>query len=187
MQEINIKEIIKTGFILFIITAVAALILACANKVTAPIISENQLKRTYDAMAVVMPGASAFENIEVGEEQPNISEVYEAKDSGQKKIGSCIVAAANGYGGEIKVLVGIDIENKVTGVQIMSHSETPGLGANASKPDFIDQFNGKTFGVEAVKSNVGDNEINAMSGATITSKAVTSAVNAALSFAAANK
>lgn len=187
MQEIKIKEIIKTGLILFAITAIAALILACANKVTAPIIEKNQMKRTAEAMTVVMPEAEKFEKVEVIGEKSPVTEAYNAKNASGEKIGSCVIAAANGYGGEVLVLVGIDAEEKITGIQIMSHSETPGLGANAEKPEFTEQFKGKTVGIKAVKSKAGENEINAMSGATITSKAVTNAVSVALDFAKVNK
>ena len=166
---------------------IAALILACANRVTAPIIEKNQAKRTAEAMHVVMPEADEFEKVEVIAEKSAVTEAYNAKNSSGEKIGSCVIAGAYGYGGEVLVLVGIDSEQKITGIQIMSHSETPGLGANAQKPEFTGQFTGKTSGIKAVKSNAGENEINAMSGATITSRAVTSAVSEALEFVKNNQ
>lgn len=177
----NFQTIIKTGFILFCVTAIAALLLAMVNRATAPVIEINQQKRTQEAMKVVMSDADSFDKTTADGE--GISEVYIAKNSSGKEMGKCVVSEANGYGGAVQILVGIDIDNKVTGIQIMSHAETPGLGANATKPEFYKQYNGKTFGIGVAKQNPKGNEIQAMSGATITSKAVTDAVNLALEFA----
>ncbi len=180
MNNINIKEILKIGIILFLITAISALLLAFVNKATAPVILQNKIEKTYKAMAVVMPDARDFKPIEYIVEA-DIDEAYTALNSQGEQIGYCIVSHANGYGGKIQVLVGIDADNTITGIEILSHAETPGLGANATKPGFKNQFTGKTLGVEL--SGNSDNSIDAMSGATITSKAVTNAVNIALSFA----
>ena len=179
----GLNEIIKTGFILFCITAAAAFFLAVVNKATAPVIERNSQKRTEQAMQAVMPSAKEFNYIASNNDK--IPEAYEAISENGEKIGDCVISTANGYGGEIRVLVGIDSDNIVTGIQIMSHSETPGLGANAAKPDFYEQYTGKKAGINAVKSTThGENDINAMSGATITSDAVTLAVNNAIDFAA---
>ncbi len=179
---ISKKEIIKTGLILFIITAVAALLLAVVNKITSPVIAKNEWARTQEAMKVVMPDAHSFNEIEA-ELPSGIVQAFDAVDSAGEKIGMCVVSSSNGYGGEIQVLVGINSDATVSGVQIMSHSETPGLGANAAKPEFYSQYEGKRSGVTAVKNNPDENEIQAMSGATITSNAVTEAVSDALNFA----
>ncbi len=173
----NIKEIIKIGLILFAITAISALLLAFANKTTAPLIAMNNQKKTEASMKVVFKDADSFEKADI--QADKVEEAYIAKDSSGEKIGVCIVSTDNGYGGEIKVMTGVDTDGKITGVDILSHSETPGLGANAANPEFKDQFSGKTAPVEAVKGEAGDSEVSAMSGATITSKAVVRAVNTA--------
>lgn len=177
----KIKEIIKIGLILFAITAVSAFLLAFANKVTAPVIQENDRKKTEESMKLVLSDADSFEKVDYSEE--NIEQVYIAKSSSAEFVGCCVVALVNGYGGELKVMTGIDKELNVTGVDILSHSETPGLGANAANDSFKGQFVGKTSGISAVKGEAKENEIAAMSGATITSKAVTQAVNNALEVA----
>ena len=174
----NLKEILKIGFILFGITAVSALLLAVVNSKTAPVIAENLLKRTYEAMEVVMPEAKEFNPV-----NDENSQIYEASDANGEVIGVCVITAANGYGGEISILTGIDKELKVTGIDILSHSETPGLGANATKPEFKEQYTGKKEGLGIDKNAPGENEIQAMSGATITSTAVTKAVDEALKIA----
>ena len=96
-------------------------------------------------------------------------------------------AAAKGYGGDVTVMVGIGADGKVTGIEILSHDETPGLGANSTKPEFKNRFVGKSGVLMVSKtSNEGQN-VQAITAATITSKAVTSAVNASLSAYAAIK
>lgn len=177
----NLKEIIKIGAILFAITAISALLLAVVNKVTAPKIAKNQTEKTYASMSEILPTAYDFEKIEV-KEGSSVKEAYKALDSSGLDVGYCIISTAFGYGGELSVLTAIS-ENKVMGIEILSHSETPGLGAKATEPEFKNEFSEKTAGLKVVKKNAKDNEINAMSGATITSSAVADCVNAALEFA----
>ena len=177
----NSKEIIKIGCILFAITAIAALLLAVVNNITAPVIAENQLTKTYASMGVVMPDAKTFEKIDTSG-VANITEAYKALDDSNNTIGICVISSSFGYGGEVKVLTGIS-DGKVTGIDILSHSETPGLGAKATNDDFKNQFTEKEGSVNVVKKNAKENEINAISGATITSNAVCNCVNIALDFA----
>lgn len=167
------KEILRVGFILFIITAVSALLLAYANDITAPIIEQNAKIKTENSMKLLIPEADEFE--EKGK-------VYLAK-SDSELIGVCVISEALGYGGTVQVMVGVNKDGKVAGIDILSHSETPGLGANADKPEFTGQFTGKTGNITVSKTGGEENEIQAISGATITSNAVTKAVNEALAIA----
>ena len=168
------KEIIKVGLILFVITAISALLLAYANKITAPIIAENNRIKTEAAMKVVLPDAETFTKVGI----EGVEEAYIANAS-DGPAGVCVVTVAYGYGGEVKVITGINRNGEITGIDILSHSETPGLGANAENPEFTSQFVGKTANIGVSRGKAEGNEINAMSGATITSNAVTQAVNAA--------
>ena len=103
------------------------------------------------------------------------------------EIGMVFTASAKGYVGDVTVMVGIGADGKVTGIEILSHDETPGLGANSTKPEFKNRFVGKSGVLMVSKtSNEGQN-VQAITAATITSKAVTSAVNASLSAYAAIK
>ena len=89
--------------------------------------------------------------------------------------------SANGYGGAVKCVVGIEADGKITAVEITDvANETPGLGQNATKPSFYEQFSGKNSAITVVKSGAKENEVNAVTGATITSNAVTKSVNLAL-------
>ncbi|MBP3360809.1 MAG: RnfABCDGE type electron transport complex subunit G [Clostridia bacterium] len=173
----NAKEIIRVGLILFVITALSALLLAFVNKKTAPLIEENNRIKTENSMRTVLSDAESFEKLDF--EGEGVVEAYAAK-SGSDIVGVCVVTEANGYGGAIRVVTGVSADNKVTGIDILSHSETPGLGANATGDSFKSQYAGKAAGIGVSKGTAKDNEINAMSGATITSKAVTAAVNTAL-------
>lgn len=92
-------------------------------------------------------------------------------------IGYVATSDARGFGGTVEIIVGIDLMQQITGVRILSHSETPGFGANCENPDWLAQFEGKS-GTLAVTKDKG--EIDSISGSTITSRAVTSAINKAL-------
>ena len=94
------------------------------------------------------------------------------------------VTDKEGYGGDIQISVGILADGTVNGISILSIGETAGLGMNATNPDFYNQYAGKQVASFEVTKNgeSGDNMIDALSGATITSRAVTGGVNAALAY-----
>ena len=168
-------EIIKVGIILFAITAVAALILAKVNDVTKPIIEEQEIEKMQAAMAEVLPEADVFEEVPLElSEESTLTKIYKTD------AGYVVFAAPKGYGGEITMAIGIDAEFKVAGLSIISQSETAGLGAKCTEKAWQNQFIGKTEDIQVVKNGAKDNQIDAISSATITSKAVTKAVNEAL-------
>lgn len=170
-----VKEVFNVAIILFVITAVAAAVLASVNKVTAPVIAKNEKKAQFDAMHEVIPGATAFTSIEFKkEENSSVTDVYESD------AGFAVKVAPNGYGGPISMIVGVDDDLKVAGVKIISQSETAGLGAKCTESEFQMQFRGKTENIAVSKNGAKDNEIDAISSATVTSKAVTKGVNDAL-------
>lgn len=166
------SEILKPSLILFVICLVLATLLAGTNALTeAPIAKQSEAKAN-EARQIVLPDADSFEDANISASE---NEIYYGMKNGEK-IGCTITTSAKGYGGDVKVMVGIDVATgKVTGISILSHSETPGLGANASNESFTSQFKGYPFGKETSES-----EITAITGATITSVAVTNAVDTAL-------
>lgn len=183
----NAKEIIKISLILFLITAISACLLGYANSITAPIIAENTRAKQAESMKKVLPDAAEFEEI-TGASLPddisaNITSLYRAVDANGETVGVCAMTAANGYGGELTMAVGVTDGLTVSGIDIVSHSETPGLGSKATGDDFKSQFNGKSGGINVQKSGAAGNDINAISGATITSNAVTLSVNSAVAAA----
>ena len=95
------------------------------------------------------------------------------------------MVAPRGFGGEIVMIVGVNTEGVVTGVVITEMSETAGLGAKADDPSFLSQYVGKSGSLTVVKGNAGETQISAITGATVTSRAVTDGVLAAMKAAAA--
>lgn len=179
------KEIISLGITLLIITAIAGFILGGAYKITAEPIAIQQKKENDTAMKEVLPKAENFEKQDVKlAEDGSIKEVNAGK-AGSDISGYAIKVSAKGYGGLIEMMVGISTEGKVEGIKILSHAETPGLGAKAPEAEFADQYKGKSIEdkLVVVKADpANDNEIKAITGATITSDAVTSGVNSAVDF-----
>lgn len=190
------KEALIISLKLFVITAVSALLLAAVNIITEPIIAVNSEKAQAEAQREVLPEADDFKEVEFSEKdipvgsQNGVSIASASVGlSGGKAAGYVVTAVSSeGYGGDVKVMIGISSDLKVTKAKIIEASETPGLGGNASKPKFIDQFENMGGGLTVVKGGSADaqkGEVAAISGATITSNAVTSCVNAAVEFAAA--
>lgn len=178
------NNIVKLGLNLFGICAVAALLLGGTNAITAPVIAQRNIQANNESRKIVLPDAVEFTEID-SSKYKNIdgvvSEVYEGKN-GSEVIGYTVKVLPKGYGGEIELIVGISKDGKVSGINIGNMSETPGLGAKAKEPDFQDQFKEKPASdLTLVKGSVSsDNEISAISGATITSTAVTNGVNVAI-------
>lgn len=173
----KIKEYAAPTIVLFVICIVAAFLLAVTNNVTAPKIAEVNAENEAKARLVVFADAKSF-----GEETVNADGIrlVPALDESGATIGYVVVTVEKGYGGDISVMTGVDLEGKVTGVSILSMSETAGLGANASKESFLSQFVSKVAGMTVTKNAPAENEIKALTGATITTKAVTAAVEAAI-------
>ena len=180
-MKIKFKDIFVPAVTLLVICLVVSALLAGTNALTKEPIAENALKKSQEAMQSVCPDAVSFEGgkgLEV--------EVYKALDESGNVIGCAIPVTSKGYGGDIQIMVGISSVDggMVTGVEILSHGETPGLGANATAEEFRNQFkdNPSLHGFSVVKDGTGGTEgkIDAITGATITSNAVTNAVNEAL-------
>lgn len=173
----KIKEYAAPTVVLFVICIVAAFLLAYTNKITAPKIAEVEKQNEIQSRQIVFEAADSFG--EKFENKDGIS-LVPALDADGNTIGYVVITVEKGYGGDISVMTGVDLEGKVQGVSVLSQSETAGLGANATKKSFLDQFIGKVLGITVTKNVPAENEINALTGATITSKAVTNAVNAAI-------
>lgn len=172
--ETLVKYVLRLTLTLLLITGIVAAALAGVNAVTNEAIAGNQEKKTQDALAVVLPGVQALKKVELSGDTGIISEVYASGNHYAVKV------LPSGFDGAVTMMVGI-ADGKVTGISVISHTETPGLGAvaaaqNAKGEAFRSQFVGQEGTLEV------GNQIDALSGATITSKAVTTGVNAALSY-----
>lgn len=190
------NEIFSVAFRLFVITAVSALCLAFVNKTTAPVIEKNRISAAEEGRREVLETAESFESVndissvDLSQEEENgtyIEELYRGIDADGRIAGYVVSAVSTqGYGGDIKVMVGIGSDLKISRVKITESSETAGLGLKASEPEFINQFNLRNTRLRVVKNispTKEGEEIAAVSSATVTSKAVTNAVNISLRLA----
>ena len=163
------KYILRLTLTLFLITAVVAGLLGLVNYLTEDRIDELTRQKAEAAMQEVFP-AGNYEEIPAGED--GITAAYRADD-----VGYVVRVSVNGFGGAIDMMVGVDNAGTVTGVSIISHGETASLGANCTREDFRAQFVGASDTLAVSKDG---GSVDAITSATITSRAVTSGVNAAL-------
>ena len=189
--DMDPKYIIKLTVTLLVTCVVVAGLLGLVNKVTLPNITAANERKTAEAIQKVMPdmdGSPA--TVDVTDEMAaaasgagaSVTEAYEAQ-AGGSTIGYALKIVSSGSQGNIEMMVGIDTEGVVTGVSIVSNSETAGIGSRvmANENGVLDQFQGKSAadGTLTVGSNV-----TAITGATVSTRGVTTGVNAALAVAA---
>ncbi len=184
------KEILTLTIKLLLITAIVAALLGGINMVTEPIIAKNN-EATFQAnLKEMLPGADNFEldgtKLPEPETGVTVNGVYCGMDSAGSPVGYVAEAVCSeGYGGDVVVMTGVDLEGKITKVKVTEMGETPGLGAKC-QTDWINQYAGLTENIVVSKNGSAGsntNKIDAISGATITSKAVTKAVNNSVSAA----
>lgn len=187
------KEMMKNTGIILVITLVAGLVLGFVYQITKDPIAEQNARKKQEACQEVFQDAASFEAVEVkavddglwtaeGYGQESIDEVMSALDESGSLLGYVItVTTKEGYGGDIQFAVGIRMDGTVNGMSILDISETAGLGMRAEevlKPQFADKQVEK---FEYTKSGAtSEKQIDAISGATITTNAVTNGVNAGL-------
>ena len=180
MKKFDIKEILVPTISLFLISAIVTLLLAVTNSVTAPKIEQLQIEIANRTKAEVLSVATSFSEEKTVELNKVTYTYYEGYDDSKNVVGYVFTTSAKGYGGDIVTMVGVKADGVVSGLDFLSISETAGLGMNADSEDFKSQFVGKSGVIGVNKTTSSDNEIQALTGATITSKAVTEAVNIAL-------
>ncbi|NLL36069.1 MAG: RnfABCDGE type electron transport complex subunit G [Fretibacterium sp.] len=177
-------KIVNLGLTLFVVTALTGLILGGVQHITAGAIENVQRQEKAEALKAVLPDADSFsERPLAAGADPMVLEVQEASGEG-KNVGWCLIVSTKGYGGLIKTLVGLTSEGTVSAIRILEHGETPGLGAKAVLPSFSGQFDGKEqLPLRIVKQTpAAPDEIQAISGATITSEALVLGVHGAVEY-----
>lgn len=181
---------------LFIITLIAGSLLGLVYQVTKQPIADAKEKAKQEAYQKVFSEAASFEKeealnaaIDNSTAGVYITEILLAKDSQGTDVGYVLsFGSKEGYGGVIDCSMGVDLNGTITGFEVLSMGETAGLGANCTSEEFKSQFAGIQSG-EIVYTKTGkmaENEIDALSGSTITTSAVTNAVNNALNFVYTN-
>ena len=177
------RDMVKPTLSLFIICLVVSFCLAFVNGITKDTIAQRTAKDAEEQRKLVLSEANSFKLIEgwKGKDESGLVREAYAAYNGEDLIGYVFSAFPVGYGGEIAVTVGVNIGNKISGVKVGSNSETPGLGSKTTKDDFTDQYQDtdvlEDFTV-VKRPATADNEIQAVSGATVSSTAVTKAVKA---------
>ncbi len=179
------KDIVKLGLRLCIITFATALMLAALNAVTAPIIAARVAQETQDSIMNIFPEASDVQAQDAATitalNQPVVMEAY-LVEGASGPMGAAVKVGPNGFSGPIEMMVGVNLDGSVVSVQILSMSETPGLGTKTDTPEFLGQYESK---MAPFASKGEGTAIAAISGATISSNAVTNGVNIAVEAAAA--
>ena len=181
------KNIIKNTAILTVITLVAGVLLGYVYDITKEPIAQAKEAAKKAAYQTVMADADTFETLKVETADLgtgcDVNEVVTAK-AGDEVKGYIITTTGDGYGGDIQVSVGIAVDGTVKGIEMLSISETPGLGMNANKPEFKAQYADKLVDAFVVTKTgaAADNEIDAITSATVTSNAVTNTVNTAIAY-----
>lgn len=167
----------RLGGILLVLTVVVAALLGGVNYITKGPIAESNRKKTENAMAEVLKAENYTAVDRFTDDTGLVTGVWRADDLGY--VVECVTAGSQG---DIDLIVGVSADGAVKGVSIISMSETSGLGANAAKAEWRSQFEGQSGTVEVTKDG---GTIEALTGATITSRAVCRAVSAASACAAA--
>lgn len=174
-QKITPKAVLIPTVSLFLICIFVTAALALTNSVTADKIAEIEQQSKQESMKAVCPEAQTFEEI-----TPDV--MYEGKDESGNTVGYAISTATMGYGGQVKVMTGIN-DGKIIGVDVFyNDAETPGLGKNTSNASFRDQYKGLTTDsdISVSKDSSSGQTVDAVTSATISSRAVTKAVNEAV-------
>ena len=190
------SKIVKNTLILTAITVISGLLLGVVYDITKEPIAAAQENTKQEAFRAVLPDAASFETMEDldasaalsllkenGYASDEITEVAQGVDGSGETVGYVInVMSHEAYDGDLEVSVGIASDGTVKGIEMLSISETAGLGMKADEAEFKDQFKDKNVEkFSYTKSGEsGDDKIDAISGATITTNAVTNAVDSAL-------
>ena len=174
--ENTVLYVLRLALTLFLITAVVAGALAGVNSITKPIIDAQNEAKTQAAIAAVLPGGFDEELANFDDQGGLVSKVYKGTN------GYALEVLPSGFDNTITMMVGVDNEGKVLGISVVSHTETAGLGAVAAATTsageaFRGQFVGMSGSVSVSKDG---GQVEAITGATITSRAICAGVNAAL-------
>jgi len=164
--------VLKICAVLLVITMCVAFLLSFVNAVTKDVIAANEAAKISEALSGLFPSAAKLEATKSeGEYSAPVNAFYGVKD-GDTLIGYYADVSPVGFKGAVNLMVGLDTEGKVVGVKIISHGETIGIGTRIEDEEFLGGFVGKEGAL--------DGSVDTISGATYSSKAVISGVDAAL-------
>lgn len=178
------RDILKMGLILMAFCLISALALSMTYGATAQVIADGRAAADDANRREVFLRADAFEPIDeelltqFQREDDNIKDVHQVLVNGEV-VGHVVKVSNQGFGGPMEIIVGFNNEGIIEGVRIGTNTETPGLGANVARPEFYTQFEGMTLERDIIvdKSRAGNNQVHAVTAATVTSAAVSNGVN----------
>lgn len=182
------KDYLRLGLTLLVICGIAAGILAGLNSVTGPIIAENAQQASYGLYyevlgdSVDIQEAPEEEMNDIQSTYPEITSVLQATE-GDQIVSYIITVVSNGYGGEMENALLIDPEGNIQGFRNLSNAETPGFGNVISEESYYSRFEGKSIAENdqlVSGSGGGPNEVEAISGSTVTTNAVLEGLNTAV-------
>ena len=186
MQNSSVKpksDLVRLSVTLFLIAGIMALVVSLVNGITAPVIAQRDAEKLNSVLKEVVPEADTFYEyayyqdsvLSADGKQIGIDGVWLAK-TGTNTVACCVKVSPKGYGGEIETIVAVGADGKIIETQILSLSETSGIGTKIQDQSFLSQVNGKSGSVMA--------DVDVISGATKSSKAYLRGVDAALVVAA---
>ncbi|HZJ83738.1 MAG TPA: RnfABCDGE type electron transport complex subunit G [Clostridia bacterium] len=182
------SDVIKIGLKLFLITLISSICLGLTNLVTREPIRIQHINAANEARQGALPQAKEFNQVTINDELARLgaAEIIEinAGNSGNQLVGYTFKILTKGFGGDIEIVVGINTEDKVESIQIGNHEETPGLGAKMTTDSFTEQYQNKMTDtpITVSKTSAKDQEIQAITGATMTSDSVSNGVNLAAKY-----
>jgi Na+-translocating ferredoxin:NAD+ oxidoreductase subunit G len=189
MKQNPTKQIVKLGLVLSIYCIVAGLALSITYSVTLPQIQYQQKKVTEESMKSIYPDATSFVLCISDNETPifhnqlienniTLDCIYKGFSNDDTFLGYLVKGSTLGYGGIILFIYGLNPDETIHSVSIIEHSETPGLGANVTKPSFLDQFQSKSI----TDNFIVKQDITPITASTITSKALADGIKKSVSF-----
>ncbi len=175
-----LKDTIRLPLILLIVCGLSAAVVHYAHEIATPVIAHRQHQNIIMGYTQVLPQAVNLEDMPLPDDSM-ITGIVRSEKDGQPN-GYIYTVTPNGYNGQIHLMVGISYPHgTISGVKILQQTETPGLGAKCTEPEFLSQFAGKPLQKKLVvkKTAAKESEVQAITASTVTSKAVVSGINAA--------
>ena len=180
------NNFVKLAGILFLIGAISAGVLAWLNDATKDLIAQNDAMASMDPaiLEAVMPGSVMFNAYgdsalveAVKSENDKVIDILTAVDASGNELGKVVrtLSTVKGFNGDMELYVGFTTEDKISGVSVIYHEETNGIGSKTTLPDYTEQYRGKDGSTE-----IGEKDVDAVTGATYSSKSFLSAVNNAV-------
>lgn len=170
------------AMILAIICIIATALLAFTNQVTLAARQAQEVAAENESKLALFPSAQEFKDIDIDSflaELPDLTAAYEVYGADGQQQGILFAASTRGYGGDVPIMAAITLDGKLSGVRVMSNDETPGLGKKIEEQEFLNQFKDRdtTIRYSTKIGDPGKEVIDSVSGATISSRAVTEALN----------